>query len=80
MLLSSTDGLASTSSHSLRIGAASTAAAAGCPKYLIKSLGRWSSDCFRRYIRVPDQTFADVSVKLADHTLTVPCNFNPKLL
>ena len=80
VLLSSTDGLASTSSHSLRIGAASTAAAAGCPKYLIKSLGRWSSDCFRRYIRVPDQTFADVSVKLADHTLTVPCNFNPKLL
>ena len=44
LLLSTTDGLANISSHSLRIGAASTAAAAGCPKWLIQALGRWSSE------------------------------------
>ena len=36
------------SSHSLRIGAASTAAAIGCPRWLIQNLGRWTSDCFRQ--------------------------------
>ena len=40
------------SGHSLRIGAASTAAKAGLPIYLIKILGRWSSEAYRRYISV----------------------------
>ena len=45
------------SSHSFRIGAASTAAAAGIPDWRIQALGRWSSDCYRRYIRLPaDET------------------------
>ena len=46
LLLSTTQGVANISSHSLRIGAASTAVAAGCPKWLIQALGRCSSDCF----------------------------------
>ena len=33
--------------HSFRIGAATTAARAGYPRWLIQSLGRWSSECFR---------------------------------
>ena len=34
--------------HSFRIGAATTAAAACVPSWLIKVLGRWSSDCYER--------------------------------
>ena len=41
------------SSHSFRIGAVSAAAAAGIPDWRIQALGRWSSDCYRRYIRLP---------------------------
>ena len=47
------------SSHSFRIGAAS----AGYPRWLIQSLGRWSSDCFRSYIRIPNSTI-DFEYKL----------------
>ena len=38
------------SSHSFRIGAATTAASAGIPDKTIRTLGRWSSDCYHRYI------------------------------
>lgn len=37
--------------HSYRIGAATTAASVGFAPWLIKTLGRWSSDCYERYIR-----------------------------
>lgn len=36
--------------HSFRIGSASSAAKAKIPDHLIKTLGRWSSDCYTRYI------------------------------
>ena len=46
-------------SHSFRIGAATTAAAAGLPAWMIKSLGRWSSNAYLSYIHCqPSRTLA----------------------
>ncbi|XP_057316866.1 uncharacterized protein LOC130657895 [Hydractinia symbiolongicarpus] len=38
--------------HSFRIGGASAAASCGIPDSAIKIIGRWSSDCYRRYIHL----------------------------
>ena len=52
--------------HSYRIGAATTAAEASLPSWLIKTLGRWSSDCYERYIKTPVSTLSGVSARLAN--------------
>ena len=48
--------------HSFRIGAA---AAAILPPWLIKTLGRWRSDCYELYIRTPGTIINSVPQKLA---------------
>ena len=70
-------GTQNMSSHSFRIGAASTAAAAGHPRWLIQALGRWTSNCFREYIRIPKTTLAAVSKSLATQTSLAITPFDP---
>ena len=50
-------------SHSFQIGAATTAAAAGLPTWLIKTLGRWSSNAYLTYVRCPNSVIASVPKK-----------------
>ena len=50
--------------HSFRIGAATTAAGVGLPVHLIKTVGRWSSDAYKLYIRMLELDIAAVSSKL----------------
>ena len=48
------------SSHSFRIGTATTAAAAEVPDRTIKALGQWSSDCYQSYIRLSLHTLNSI--------------------
>ena len=51
--------------HSFCIRAASTTAAAGLPDWLMKVLGRWSSDCYQLYIRTPQPALLSASACMA---------------
>lgn len=51
--------------HSFRIGAATSAAAAGVPAHIIKMMGRWSSEAYMLYIQTPRESLASVSVAIA---------------
>lgn len=52
-------------SHSFRIGAATSAAMAGVPEHIIRSMGRWRSDVVHRYIRTATSDLVQVSSQLA---------------
>ena len=51
--------------HSFRIGAATTAAAAGIEDSLIQTLGRWKSSAYLLYVKVPRDRLAGLSTTLA---------------
>ena len=65
------------SSHSFRIGAATTAAAAGLPAWLIKSLGRWSSDAYQTYIQCQPETLRLIPSLLARADTSKQSPWNP---
>ncbi|KAK6172154.1 hypothetical protein SNE40_015880 [Patella caerulea] len=50
--------------HSFGIGATTTAAKVNVPDDLIKTMGRWSSDCYQRYIRTDPKTVTIAQQKL----------------
>lgn len=55
--------------HSFRIGAATTAAACGVPAEVIKTLGRWKSQAYQLYVRLPTDQLLSISKKLAQSDL-----------
>ena len=45
--------------HSFRIGAGTSASSTRLEDHLIKTLGRWSSDCYKTYIRTPKRVIQE---------------------
>ena len=50
--------------HSLRIGGATAALAAGIEPSTIRLMGRWSSDVYELYVRMTKQAAAGFAVKI----------------
>ena len=50
--------------HSFRSGAATTAAKVNISDHLIKTLGRWTSDCYCRYVNTPQSLIREAQQKM----------------
>jgi len=57
------------SGHSMRVGAATSAAASGVPDHLIQVLGRWTSLSYLRYIRVSNNVIRQAHHKMLRFSL-----------
>ena len=56
--------------HSLRIGGATALFAAGASPEVIRTMGRWSSDCYRLYVRACYQSSLDWTQKAGSTPVT----------
>ena len=56
--------------HSLRIGGATAALAAGVPPSLIRIMGRWSSDVYEIYCRMSEQSALGVGRAISSATVS----------
>ena len=65
------------SSHSFCIGVATTSAAAGLLPWLIKTLGRWSSDAYMTCIHCPTQILRTIPALLAKTNASGHQAWNP---
>ena len=66
-------------SHSFRIGAAITAAAAGLPAWMIKSLGRWSSNAHLFLYSLPTIKNSSYSPIISSYGRIQPTRMGPRL-
>ena len=55
-------------SHSFRIGAATAAANANLPEWIIETMGRWTSDYYQRYIQKPTVAVSQFSTNLINES------------
>ena len=62
---------------SFRIGTAITAAAAGIPTTLIKTLGHWKSNAYETYVQYPSSSLYAVSTILAHTIASTQSAWNP---
>lgn len=51
--------------YRFRIGTATTAATCGVPVDVIKTLGRWKSEAYQLYVRLPKFQLSEISHSLA---------------
>jgi hypothetical protein len=58
------------SPHSFRIGGATELALQKVPPHIIKAMGRWSSDCYQRYVRLPAGFIREISRGMGSKTKT----------
>ena len=65
LLKSALPNVPALNTHSFRIGGASAASSHGIPDSIVQVLGRWSSDCFRQYIRISDKDMSHYQQLLA---------------
>ena len=69
-------GVSHINTHSFRIGGASAALSAGATDALIRAMGRWSSDCYHRYLRIPDHTISEFQYSISTARTTSTWEFD----
>ena len=66
--------------HSLRIGGATAALAAGVTPSLIRLMGRWSSDVYELYCRMSMESAMHVSAAITSAVVSAPRAFHTEQL